>query len=67
MVSEVDPSRCPVCGESNACGMLQGKSKCWCMSVEIPQAALDRIPEAAKNVACICSRCAAAQLEAKSG
>jgi hypothetical protein len=47
--------------------MLQGKSECWCMAVEIPQAALGRIPEAAKNVACICSRCAAAQRETKSG
>ena len=67
MENVVDPSRCPVCGELNTCGVSQGKSECWCMALEIPQAALDRVPEAAKNVACICARCAAAQFVAKSG
>jgi hypothetical protein len=49
--------------------MSQGKSasECWCFSALIPQAALDRIPAEAKNLACICPRCAAAQLESKSG
>ncbi len=59
MTSSVDPSVCPVCGDSNTCGMAQGKTECWCMAVKIPQAALDRIPSEAKNVACICARCAA--------
>ena len=59
MPSAVDPSICPTCGEPNACGMSLGKSVCWCQSVEIPKAALDRIPPDAKDLACICARCAA--------
>ena len=67
MTSEVDPSICPTCGEPNTCGMSQGKSECWCFNVKIPEAALERIPAAAKDLACICPRCAAAQRESKSG
>ena len=59
MTSSLDPSVCPVCGEPNTCGMAQGNTECWCTAVKIPQAALDRIPSEAKNVACICARCAA--------
>ena len=60
MTSSVDPSVCPVCGEPNTCGMAQGKTECWCMALKIPDSALERIPGAAKSVACICARCAAA-------
>jgi len=60
MASEVDPSKCPTCGESNACGLSQGKSECWCFSALITEDALERIPSQAKNLACICQRCAAA-------
>ena len=67
MTAQVDQSICPVCGESNACGMSQGKAECWCMSVPIPKGALDRIPAQAKDVACICARCAALQSTAKLG
>ncbi len=34
------------------------------MALKIPEAALERIPNAAKNVACICARCAAASAPA---
>jgi hypothetical protein len=64
MANAVDPSLCPVCGEPNTCGMSQGKTECWCFNVSIPQESLDRIPAEAKNVACICPRCAAAQANA---
>ena len=60
MTSSLDPNLCPVCGEANACGIAQGKTECWCMAVNIPQPALDRIPAEAKNAACICARCAEA-------
>jgi len=45
--------------------MSQGKTECWCFNAKIPQASLDRIPADAKNVACICPRCAAAQANAR--
>gem|GEM_PF-577207 len=60
MASEIDPSKCPTCGEPNACGLSQGKSECWCFSALISSAALERVPSQAKNLACICERCAAA-------
>jgi hypothetical protein len=60
VASEIDPSKCPTCGEPNACGLSQGKSECWCFAALISQAALDAIPSEAKNLSCICARCAAA-------
>ena len=60
MSVEIDPRVCPSCGEPNACGLSQGKSECWCFSVEIEKEALERLPTEAKNLACICARCAAA-------
>jgi hypothetical protein len=65
MASALDPSLCPVCGEPNTCGLSQGKAECWCFSAKIPQESLERIPAEAKNVACICPRCAAAQANAR--
>jgi len=55
-----DPSRCPLCGESNECGMAAGRDECWCSSVTIEKATLDRLPEAARGVVCVCARCVAA-------
>jgi cysteine-rich CWC protein len=60
MSVEIDPSVCPSCGEPNVCGLSQGKSECWCFSLEIEKEALERIPSEKKNLACICARCAAA-------
>jgi hypothetical protein len=45
--------------------MSQGKTECWCLALKIPQESLDRIPAQAKNLACICPRCAAAQANAE--
>jgi hypothetical protein len=63
----VDPTRCPLCGASNACaaeterrtGVAQ--EACWCMAAEVrfSDALLARIPDAARDLACICARCAA--------
>ena len=64
METAVDPSICPACGAPNTCGMSQGKSDCWCFSGSIPKAALERIPVAAKDLACLCPRCAQIEAEA---
>jgi hypothetical protein len=59
-VSEVvDPARCPLCGEPNACAMLRGEDACWCAGVAISKDALARIPAPARGVACVCAGCAA--------
>ncbi len=65
MGEEIDPSLCPVCGKPNTCGMAQGKNECWCFDVKIDDAALARIPKAAKNRACLCPRCAAITSDAE--
>jgi hypothetical protein len=63
----LDPTRCPLCGASNACaaeterrtGVAQ--EACWCMAADVnfSDALRARIPETARGLACICARCAA--------
>ena len=53
-----DPTRCPVCGQHNHCGLMQGKSHCWCFDQPIPEKALAQVPEEARDVACLCRPCA---------
>jgi hypothetical protein len=60
MSAAVDPRRCPLCGEANACGMAAGKGVCWCMSMKIPPEVLEQVPAVARDEACVCERCAAA-------
>ncbi len=60
-----DPSRCPLCGESNRCAMEieretgQAQPACWCMQADFSEALLARVPAAQRRLACICARCAA--------
>jgi uncharacterized protein (TIGR00290 family) len=56
--AETTPSRCPLCGGDNACAMASGEQSCWCFTERISNAARDRIPPYARNVACICHACA---------
>jgi hypothetical protein len=65
MTEALNPNVCPTCGEPNLCGLSQGQERCWCFDVLIPEAAQERIPLAAKNLACICARCAAASEASK--
>jgi len=69
MTDTPDPSRCPVCGEPNQCGLANpatATQPCWCFSTEIAPEARDQIPDDALNKACICPRCARGELPAKS-
>jgi hypothetical protein len=62
----IDPARCPLCGQANACAMeaerLTGRVQppCWCLSASFATGVLERIPDMARGAACICERCAAA-------
>jgi len=67
MTSPVDPRLCPLCGQGNACGIAAGQSSCWCQELAIEPRVLDRIPEAARDKACICAACAKSAREATSG
>lgn len=62
-----DASRCPLCGGPNACALAAGNTAepCWCTSVAIGPELLERIPAAARGVACVCARCAAGSVPAK--
>jgi hypothetical protein len=57
-VPAVDPTRCPLCGDDNACGVARGAGTCWCFSTPVPEAVLARVPPALQGVACVCERCA---------
>lgn len=61
----VEPSRCPLCGGPNNCAMAGSSTAvdCWCSRVRIPEELLARVPEAARDEACICARCVAAASE----
>jgi len=64
-VSEpVDPTRCPLCGQPNACvkAAAPGGSaaECWCAALRFDAALLARVPAASAGRACICQRCARA-------
>lgn len=58
----LDPTRCPLCGQSNRCSQadpaLEGQA-CWCFSTRIDRSALERIPPEQVDRACLCPRCAA--------
>ena len=60
MSEPVDSSRCPLCGQPNQCAECDPDAQqlCWCMSATIAQDALERIPAALRNRACLCPRCA---------
>ncbi|WP_437650754.1 cysteine-rich CWC family protein [Sorangium sp. So ce362] len=39
-------------------GWPGGAPTCWCFEVSIPAAVLDRVPQEARGVACVCRACA---------
>lgn len=65
-MTTVDPKRCPLCGEPNACAAAAAAAgggscgDCWCFHAKVADTALAQIPAAARGVACVCARCAAA-------
>jgi hypothetical protein len=58
----VDPSRCPLCGEPNACALADGRpaDPCWCVDAAFSHELLERVPPGARGAACVCRRCATA-------
>jgi hypothetical protein len=68
----MDPSRCPLCGEPNACALAQAGTarECWCVSRRFDPGLIERLPAGSAGRACICSRCqqaAAGASEAEAG
>jgi hypothetical protein len=62
---EIDPARCPLCGQPNACAAVarqasgQPQPPCWCEGARIDPAALAALPPQAMGRACLCPACAA--------
>jgi len=54
----IDPRRCPLCGNNNECGVAAGEEPCWCFRQPVPQEVLQRLPLEARGVACVCRSCA---------
>ena len=59
----LDPCRCPLCGQPNACAMATpsqaASGPCWCTLVQFSGDLLKQVPEVARNKACICAACVA--------
>ena len=63
MSAPSDPTRCPLCGQSNQCTQAdpsRAGQHCWCFTTQIDPAALERIPPQDIDRACLCPRCAQA-------
>ncbi len=60
MGESLDPARCPLCGESNACALVAdpAATTCWCFSAKIGPDVLERVPADAQGLVCVCARCA---------
>jgi hypothetical protein len=58
---DIDPRRCPLCGGPNDCGIAAGASTCWCFTTSIPEDVRARVPDAARDLACVCRACAEGQ------
>lgn len=55
----MERGRCPICGESNSCGMLAGKNHedCWCAKAKFEKEMFDFVPQEYSGISCICPKC----------
>ena len=57
------PSQCPLCHEPNACAMEVAKAtdqpvqRCWCVDAVFTPDLMERIPNNAKGMSCVCLQC----------
>ncbi len=55
---QMTAAACPLCGEDNQCGVMAGRAMCWCYTERISEDVRERVPPYARDVACVCPRCA---------
>ena len=71
MNSEIDETKCPLCGKDNACLNVKcsggPENKCWCNREQFtfPEKLLSQIPDHLRRKACICQACVEAYHTAK--
>lgn len=59
----IHPNICPLCGQPNQCameveratGVTQGP--CWCTQTQFSAELLNKIPDEARGIACLCQAC----------
>ncbi|WMT39320.1 cysteine-rich CWC family protein [Paenibacillus sp. D2_2] len=58
-IPEIDPLRCPLCGQPNHCAYAAGQSHttCWCNNLSVPKPLLEQIPDQFRRKACVCENC----------
>jgi hypothetical protein len=61
-VDEINPLKCPLCGQPNHCALARDAKDCWCKHIQIPIRHLIRIPPTHIGKACICQTCATTPL-----
>ena len=57
----MNAATCPLCGQRNQCAQAESTApvqQCWCFAAPIERRVLERLPEALRNRACLCLRCA---------
>ena len=60
IMNTLDPAICPICGQPNGCRLaaaIPAPEPCWCTKIQISEKVLRRVPEAAKDRACVCRPC----------
>ena len=66
MEPQVDPNRCPLCGQPNQCAMEVERATgvkqppCWCTGLDFSRELLEKLPVESRGKACICNACASA-------
>ncbi len=63
------PAQCPLCGQANQCAIEIERATgvaqppCWCAQTVFSADLLNKIPEPARGVACLCPACVRASQE----
>lgn len=59
----LSPESCPLCGQLNQCAMETERTTgvkqapCWCTQTRFSAELLNKVPEAARGIACLCAAC----------
>ncbi len=56
MNATINQNQCPLCQQSNLCG-VNGKAACWCVSSDIRPELLAQVPQELSGKSCVCQQC----------
>jgi len=66
LATPFEPAACPLCGAPNRCALEIERETgvkqqaCWCTQIDFSADLLARVPDSARDRACICAACAGA-------